>query len=131
VATILLIDDNETLRSCLRMALEDAGHEALEAGDGAEGLRTLVGSRVDAVICDVFMAGMNGLETITQLRRCRSGLPVVAMSGGGYGGELDLLPMARALGAMSVLRKPFSREQLLEALEKALGPAPGPATRLG
>jgi CheY-like chemotaxis protein len=72
------------------------------------------------VLCDLFMPGQGGLPTIRELRRGWPGLPVVAVSVGSCGGAEDALPAAQALGAVAALRKPFTVEALLEAVEGAL-----------
>jgi CheY-like chemotaxis protein len=127
MARVLVVDDDEQIRSILRAILETAGHQVTEAADGAEGFRCAGREPADLVFCDLFMPGQDGLETIRDLRRDFPALPVVAMSGGGYGGELDLLPAARLLGANVALRKPFNPESVLNAVRQALkGDAPAP-----
>jgi CheY-like chemotaxis protein len=124
---VLVIDDDVAVRAVLRDLLEMAGFEVVEASDGAEGIRTFRRQRADLIFCDVFMPERDGLETITELRRDFPGVKVIAMSGGGFGGSLDLLPVARALGAAAVLHKPFGRAAVLAAVERALGASAGDA----
>jgi CheY-like chemotaxis protein len=121
---ILLIDDEKVLRQMIRLMLERSGHEVEEAADGDEGLRAFRERRADVVLCDLFMPGREGMETITELRR--AGARVVAMSGGGVVGAMGLLDVAVAMGACSALPKPFGRQQLLDAVAGALASGDGP-----
>jgi DNA-binding NarL/FixJ family response regulator len=86
-----------------------------EAAGGAEGLDRYRARPAGAVVCDLFMPGVAGLEAIRELARL--GARVVAISGGGHG---ELLGAAVAAGACAALAKPFSRQQLLEAVGAAL-----------
>src|SRR5947209_4368981 len=100
---VLIIDDDAKVRAVLRVMLESAGFEAAEAGDGEEGVRAFRRLEADVVLCDLFMPGRDGLEAIRGLRREFPGVKVIAMSGGGFGGAVDMLPAARLLGAAAVL----------------------------
>ncbi len=117
---ILIIDDDESLRDALRRTLHKEGYTVVEAGDGQQGLKQLERVPVDLVLLDIFMPGKEGLETLRELRRLYPPLRVIAMSGGGSKGALDVLRWAKLLGARHTLEKPFSREQLLDAVQKEL-----------
>lgn len=118
--SILVIDDDDGLRDALRRNLQKAGYQVVEACEGGQGLQQLEHAAVDLVILDIFMPGKEGLETITELRRSHSNLRVIAMSGGGSSGMIDILQAARLFGARRTLTKPFTREQLLEAVHEEL-----------
>ncbi|MDQ7247638.1 response regulator [Dongia sedimenti] len=120
MATILLIDDEVLVRQSLGHTLTDGGHTVVFAGDGAEGLRQMHAVNPDLVITDIVMPDQEGLETIMELRKISATLPIIAISGGGRGGSLDFLTAASALGATTVLRKPFGGTALLEAVEACL-----------
>jgi CheY-like chemotaxis protein len=120
MADILVIDDDAQVRAWMRMALKSAGHQVREAGDGAEGVETFRRQPSDMIFCDLFMPGKEGLETIRELRREFPDMPVVAMSGGGRLGHMDMLRAARLFGAVDVLQKPFGNDALLAAVEQAL-----------
>jgi CheY-like chemotaxis protein len=122
VADILVIDDCESTRVPLRTLLEASGHRVLEAPEGAAAMRLLRGQAVDVVFCDLFMPGQEGLETIRLLRRELPHVRVVAMSGGGARGQMNLLDVAVKLGACAALVKPFESEELFAVVEAALGP---------
>ena len=120
MSRILIIDDEQPVRSVFRRALERAGHEVSEAGDGQAGLKQIAQSSVDLVVTDIVMPEMEGIEFILQVRREQPGLKVIAMSGGGRVAPKAYLDMARAAGAVSVLAKPFTIEALLAAVDAAL-----------
>jgi CheY-like chemotaxis protein len=120
VTRTLVIDDEPAICGLLRAILTMNGHEILEAGDGAEALRLLEGQPVDLVFCDLFMPGMDGLETIPRIRREYPAARIVAMSAGGRYGLADLLDVALHLGAAVTLDKPFTADQVLAAVAVAL-----------
>lgn len=117
---ILIIDDDSHLRDSLRRTLRKGGYDVIEAADGGEGLKKMKERAPDVVLLDIFMPGKEGLETISDLRRANPSAHVIAMSGGGQRGGLDVLRVARMLGARRSLTKPFSPEQLLEAVREEL-----------
>ena len=122
---ILLVDDDEAVRSVLRRGLERAGYEVREAGEGGAALKLLASAPADLVITDLVMPDMEGIELILALRKTHPKLPVIAMSGGGRAvGPGSYLQIARACGAVKILAKPFATEQLLAALQELLGPPP-------
>ena len=111
---VLVIEDNEGLRDYLRVALESQEYEVLTARDGQEALGYLNGHRVDAVLTDIFMPEMDGIETIATLRKQFPGVRIIAMSGRP---GVDYLSVARELGVTRTLRKPFELNELLAALK--------------
>jgi CheY-like chemotaxis protein len=117
---VLIIDDDLEIRTLIRQILVGAGYDTDLAADGAEGLAVQRKRPADLIITDLIMPGQEGLETIMEFRRLFPQLKIVAMSGGGHGGVLDFLPMARQLGAAHTLAKPFNREQLLATVRGAL-----------
>jgi DNA-binding NtrC family response regulator len=120
MSRILIIDDEQPVRSVFRRALERAGHEVSEAGDGQAGLKQIAQSSFDLVVTDIVMPTMEGVEFIFQVHREQPDLKVIAMSGGGRVAPKAYLDMARAAGAVSVLAKPFTIEALLAAVDAAL-----------
>lgn len=117
---ILVADDDERLRQATCDILQEEGYEVTAARDGEELLRAYRRQPFDLVLCDVFMPGKDGLQIIRELLQGFPGAKIVAMSGGGYDGTLNLLHMAQLLGAKEVLPKPFSRARLLELIEQVL-----------
>src|SRR6266850_2439721 len=120
-ASVLVIDDHEDVRTSLRRILEEAGHRVLEAAEGESALGLLRGTKVDLVVTDLFMPGQDGIVTIRRIRKEYPAVKIIAMSGGGFGGQLDLLKDAVLLGAATALRKPIGSEELLEAIRTTLG----------
>jgi CheY-like chemotaxis protein len=121
MARILVVDDDAVLRKMVRVVLEVAGYDVIEAGDGAAGLRLQREQGADLVLVDIFMPEVDGLEFI---RTLRAGLPharIIAMSGGGPVGGTDMLTAAAAFGASRTLRKPFEPRHLLTAIREVLG----------
>jgi CheY-like chemotaxis protein len=117
---ILVVDDEPKTRAAVRVMLEDVGAEVREAADGAAALLAYRHRPADVVLCDLFMPQTEGLETIVSLRREFPTVKVIAMSGGGFNGIVDLLPVACHLGASGILYKPFDQTTLLRAIEQAL-----------
>ena len=124
MANILIIDDNEDLRETLLMLLEDEGHSAIMASDGASGVRAFAEARPDLVITDVLMPDSDGIETIRGIRALDPHARIVAMSGGAVIGNAYYLRVAKTLGAMEVLAKPFEIGELVRVIETCLGASP-------
>jgi DNA-binding NtrC family response regulator len=117
---ILIIDDDHQLRAMLRQMLERAGYEVAEAANGADGLKLCRIQVPDLVITDLIMPEKEGVETMLELKRDFPNTPVIAISGGGRAGTVDYLPIARRLGARRTIAKPFSREEMLDAVREVL-----------
>lgn len=120
MAKILVVDDNEEIRKFIRRILEIYGHSVVEAANGKDALRLVGAAAADLVITDVFMPDFDGLEMMRSLRRQQSRMKVIAISGGGNIGDLDILRAAEMLGAFRVLAKPFSAHDFLQAVNEAL-----------
>ncbi|MEI6464236.1 MAG: response regulator [Verrucomicrobiota bacterium] len=119
MARILLIDDDEMLRTVLAIAIDAAGHEVLQAEDGQKGMELVRTTSVDLVITDLIMPVQEGVETIMTLRRERPRLPVIAMSGGASNSKL-YLDIAGKIGAKRMLPKPFTPRQLVALITEIL-----------
>lgn len=120
---VLVVDDDPALRAAIRRMLTAVAVEVVEAGDGDEALRLLSREPADVVLCDMFMPNRDGIEVLRAMRERFPGVRAVAMSGGGFGGTVDMLPVARALGAAAVLPKPFTQAAALEAICRAMAEA--------
>jgi CheY-like chemotaxis protein len=118
MATILLIDDDDQVRRLFQVALEGAGYRVLIAESGKHGLRLLQEQEVDLALVDIFMPNMDGLEVIPLLHKIRPACKIIAMSGGAW--EWDYLDTAKQLGANDMLKKPFSLQELLDAVSSQL-----------
>lgn len=117
---VLVIDDEANARDTIAMMLENGGYEVRQAADGNGGLRALQEGTVDLVITDLIMPEKEGIETIVEIRKRWPDIRIIAISGGGRVSNLDFLEIARKLGANAILRKPFTRSQLLECVKRAL-----------
>jgi DNA-binding response OmpR family regulator len=121
MARILIIDDEAPVRDILRQMLEREGHEVVDAPDGAIGLKLFYENPTDLIITDILMPEKEGIEIILELRKTAPGVKIIAISGGGRTGKLDVLPIAKSFGALRTLAKPFERQELLEAVREMLG----------
>ena len=118
MATILIIDDEESIRNLLKEVLERAKHHVLEASDGREGLRLYQQNKVDLVLMDILMPGTDGLEATLQLTREYLDAKVIAMTGAQ--GERNFLDVAKLFGARRVFEKPFNLDKLVQAINEEL-----------
>ena len=119
-AYILIVDDDENVRLTLRAMLEDAGYDIGEACDGIAGLKAALARRPDVILADIVMPSGDGLSFIRDLVNWGYDGPVLAMSGTPTAGRLALRDFAVRLGATDALRKPFTRDQLLSKVGRAL-----------
>jgi CheY-like chemotaxis protein len=121
MARILVIDDEEEIRSIVRKVLTRNDHEIAEAENGSIALAMLQQDQCfDLVISDIFMPDTDGIETLRQIRTMHPDLKVVVISGGGNRVARDYLPMAMALGASLTVAKPFDPIELAEQVENLL-----------
>jgi DNA-binding NtrC family response regulator len=118
--SILVIDDDESIRILFRSILELEGYRVVEASDGGSGLVEYGKNPTDLVITDLIMPGKEGIETIRDLRRQFPGVKVIAVSGGGRIGPDSYLRMAKGVGALRTLSKPFDRSTLVKTVEDVI-----------
>ena len=117
---VLIIEDDESLRHAIQRTLAAAGYEVQQAADGKAGLNAYRQQPSDVVITDIVMPDTEGLETIRELCRHDPAVKIIAMSGGGLGGSTGYLTLARRLGAHWSLTKPFSGDELRNAVAAVL-----------
>ncbi len=115
---ILVIDDELTMRQVLKNTIAALGYEVRDAEDGSIGLALCEEWKPDAIITDIFMPEKDGLETIRDLRKTAPDSVVIAMSGGGSIGDMGVLNAARAMGAATILSKPFDMSTLKRVLQE-------------
>ena len=120
MASILVVDDNVALANTIHRVLERSGHEVRVALTGLAGARQYREQAADLVLLDIHMPDMDGIELLAQLRAIAPALPVIVMSGGDQTRGLDLLGDAMLLGAFATLAKPFSLDELLGTVTRAL-----------
>jgi CheY-like chemotaxis protein len=134
MARILVIEDQDLVRSTIKTVLEGAGHSIAVAADGFDALQQFQQADFALVICDVFMPGKDGLATLQELRAISGDVPVIMISGGsmrplraGDARNLDYLRMATELGATQTLAKPFNTRELTTLVAEVLArPKPAP-----
>jgi two-component system nitrogen regulation response regulator NtrX len=114
---ILVVDDDSGIRDALRMILEYEGYQVLTAADGKTALSSLESERVDAVLLDIKMPGMDGLETLDRIAEREAAPPVLMISGHG---DIATAVEATRRGAVDFLEKPPERERILVSLANAL-----------
>ena len=122
MARVLVIDDDEEIRTLVEHMLVGAGHQVEAAVDGAEGLRLFGKRPPDLVLTDINMPGLDGHDVIAAIRVLHPEVSIIAVSGGGAIPQDELLLKASALGAVEIIMKPFEFRQLVGAVERALGP---------
>jgi CheY-like chemotaxis protein len=125
--TVLVVDDDAFVREVLAASLEDAGYAILEADSGAQALTVLrADTRIDVLLSDLTMPGMDGLELIRAAQEIRPGLPAILLTG--YTGAGAALAVGATVeGTFSLLRKPVTGSQLTERIAAilAVGSASG------
>jgi DNA-binding NtrC family response regulator len=121
---ILVIDDDRSIGAAIETLLHRQGRKVVLVEDGSLGIQAIKASNFQVVMVDIFMHGVDGLETIKGIRKLAPAVPIVAMSGfrlrEGASSVPDFLEMASKLGASSCLRKPFKPQQLLDAINPYL-----------
>jgi len=126
-ARILVIDDDACVGAAIQAIMGRRLCETVLASRAHAGIHAFQSSGFDVVMVDLFMPGMNGLDTITRIRG-DSAVPIIAMSGFRLRNSLDpdqdFLGMAMLRGATTSLRKPFSPPQLVAAIDRSLDLAP-------
>lgn len=118
--TILTIDDSASIRQMVAMTLKSAGHIVIEAGDGARGYDQATSHTVDAVITDLNMPVMNGIEFIRKYRTHPSskGVPILLLT---TESDDELKRQAKEAGATGWIVKPFKQDQLIAVIKKVTG----------
>jgi len=120
MADILLVEDEDQLRSMLREVLQSAGHKVREAENGKIAMNVFAARPSELVITDLIMPEKEGLEIIRELKRGKTDVKIIAISGGGRNNAQDYLELARRFGADHILSKPFSNREILEVIEKVM-----------
>ncbi|HLZ04660.1 MAG TPA: response regulator [Bradyrhizobium sp.] len=124
MARILVVDDDPAVQITIRLLLERAGHGVVVASDGQKGVAAFENGDFDLLFLDIFMPGMDGIETMRHIHRQRPEVPIIVISGRPLvqdaAKEPDFLAMAIKLGAVSSLPKPFKPAALLELVGNCL-----------
>ncbi|MCK5226789.1 MAG: response regulator [Desulfobulbaceae bacterium] len=120
MAIILIADDDPPIRELLQRILENQGHTVVTFSNGKGIFDFLKKEKADLVITDLIMPDKEGLETIRELQQTHPEIKVIAMSGGGRDKPDDYLNMALAFGAGKALTKPFTKQEVISAINEAL-----------
>lgn len=122
---ILVIDDDDMVRTFVRRALEGEGYSIAMAANGYEAMVQFRQFKPDCVITDLLMPERDGIETIMEIRRLAPETPIIAITGGMTAMGSVYLKTAERLGADEVLSKPFTIVQLLTTVELLMNRKPG------
>jgi len=117
VPRVLIVDDDASVRDAIRMILEYDGYETVSARDAASGLAELEARRADAVLLDIKMPGIDGMEALDRIQEMDAPPPVLMISGHG---DIATAVESTRRGAVDFLEKPLQRERLLVSLSNAL-----------
>jgi CheY-like chemotaxis protein len=124
MARILVVDDDPMVCEAIEVCLQHQGFDVTVANGGEEGIRALETSAFDVMLVDIFMPHMRGFESIRVFHERAPQTPLVAMSGYAFADieppSPDFHKMALELGATYCLRKPFTPNVLLAALNECL-----------
>lgn len=114
----LIVDDEEKIRKTLAEVIEDEGWRTVTAESGSKALQILQRQQPDLILLDVWMPGIDGIETLQKMRQLNSQVPIVIMSGHG---TIETAVRATKLGAFDYLEKPLSLDKIFPLLEHAKG----------
>lgn len=118
-ARILLVEDDDKIRSLVRRILVRKGHEIIEASDGGKALALLRVESFDLIITDMMMPDTDGIELLQSLEDMPERPPAVIAMSGGMAAWCPL-PSAEMLGASETLAKPFTAEELIAIVDRQL-----------
>ena len=118
--TILTIDDSASIRQMVSLTLTSAGLEVIEAINGADGYDKAIANTIHAVITDLNMPVMNGIEFVRKYRQHPSskGIPIILLT---TESDDELKRQAKEAGATGWIVKPFKQDQLLSVIKKVTG----------
>ena len=115
---ILVVDDDDMLRSYVKELLKLNNFIVSEAADGKAGLKEFRENTPDLVITDIIMPEMEGISFIRKLREFNEDTPIIAMTGNVHGHMDEYLEISSQIGANEILRKPVKSEEFLEAINR-------------
>jgi CheY-like chemotaxis protein len=121
---LLVIDDDDAIRSLIASYFTANDYTVIEAADGRSALQKFAKADVDVVITDLIMPDMEGIETIRELHKLKPCIKIIALSGGGSMSPSGYLNIASKMGAQYSFSKPVSLEVLKNAVEKLLNEEP-------
>lgn len=117
---ILVVDDDANIRRTLETVLTRAGYEVIQARDGEEGTALWHQYGPDLIVTDIHMPRKSGLLLIQDLQTHGSTTPIIAMTDGGPAANLGLLSVAKMLGSVRTVPKPYSLDDMVKAVQEEL-----------
>lgn len=119
--TILVVDDDDILRSVLKAFLRAEKFEVLTAASGPEAIEIVMSRPLDLMISDIRMRPMNGIELLRHVRQSHPQLPVIMLTA--YSSR-DTAREAEVLGASAYLAKPFTNDEVIRVVKEAISSGP-------
>jgi len=116
--TVLVVDDEESIRTALQGILEDEGYSVIVANDGLDALSLLQSELPDLVLLDIWMPRLDGMETLGRMKELYPELAIVMISGHG---TIETAVKSTKLGAFDFIEKPLSLEKVLVTVHNAIG----------
>jgi len=116
-AQVLIVDDEEGIRESLSQIIEDDGYETVTASSGEEAIKVLQETLPDLVLLDIWMSGIDGIQTLQEIKAMHSDLPVIMISGHA---NIESAIKATKMGAYDLLEKPLSLDKVLLSVQRAL-----------
>lgn len=114
---LIIVDDEESIRSTLSGIFEDEGYETLTAGSGEEAIKLAKEAAPDVMILDIWLPGMDGVQTLKELLESTPDLPVIIITAEA---KIELAVKATKIGAYDFMEKPLSRDKILLTVNRAL-----------
>ena len=122
MAKLLVIEDDEQFCEMLAQMLDQAGYQVEMAANGLLGMQKFRSDPPDLVITDILMPEQDGIDTILAMKKEQENVKIIAMSGGRRAITPQFnLDSAALIGVQQTLAKPFTRQQLLQAIAEVLG----------
>lgn len=119
MARIIVVDDEPNHLDMVATILERAGHEVMALPGAKACLQALQDKGADIadiIVTDIFMSGLDGIQLLVAIQTIDDKIPVIGMSGGTIGKSQEVMELMQEMGAVKVLKKPFTQEDLLNAV---------------
>lgn len=119
MAKILIVDDSKSMRQMIEMTLQDEGHDVVSAEDGVDALSKAKDASFTAIVTDINMPNMNGIELIKELRKLPqfSSTPILCLT---TESGSDMKVQGKEAGATGWIVKPFEPEKLIKTINRVL-----------
>src|SRR4030066_1547090 len=114
---VLLVDDEGSIRKSLSEIFKDEGYYVLTSSSGEEAIETVKEQSPDLIFLDIWLSGIDGIQTLKEIKGLKPDLPIIMISGHG---NIELAVKATRIGAYDFLEKPLSLERVLLAAKRAL-----------